>query len=173
MRKWRPKYLELNELWNPLLLTGLVSFQDQIFLRIATLIQFTDPTCVCNIVIWSRERNFNISLPFWQGRGLTGLKNLGNTCYMNSIIQCISHCTLLTNFFVDGSYRWHSYFKMPDLILDFILRLFFLCFRDYLNHENIATRGDITDEVSSTLKALWSGQYRSISCKDLKVLSVL
>jgi len=38
-----------------------------------------------------------------------------------------------------------------------------------LNHENIATRGDITDEVSSTLKALWSGQYRSISCKDLKV----
>ena len=125
MRKWRPKYLELNELWNPLRLTGLVSFQDQIFLRIATLIQFTDQTCVCNIVIWSRERNFNLSLPFWQGRGLTGLKNLGNTCYMNSIIQCISHCTLLTNFFVDGSYRWHSYFKAPDLILDFIWRFFF------------------------------------------------
>ncbi|EFX64527.1 hypothetical protein DAPPUDRAFT_66136, partial [Daphnia pulex] len=29
-------------------------------------------------------------------------------------------------------------------------------------------RGEISDEVSSTLNALWSGQYRSISCKDLK-----
>lgn len=38
-----------------------------------------------------------------------------------------------------------------------------------MNPEKVATRGEITDEVSSALQALWSGQYRSISCKDLKV----
>lgn len=43
------------------------------------------------------------------------------------------------------------------------------CCSHYLNMNNKVTRGEITEEVSSTLKALWSGQYRSISCKDLKV----
>ena len=36
--------------------------------------------------------------------GLCGGKNLGNTCFMNSSIACISNCTELTYYFLSGDY---------------------------------------------------------------------
>lgn len=37
--------------------------------------------------------------------GLTGLKNLGNTSYFNSIIQCLSHCPDLVYYYISGLYK--------------------------------------------------------------------
>ncbi|GAB6024605.1 hypothetical protein CHUAL_009750 [Chamberlinius hualienensis] len=38
-------------------------------------------------------------------RGLTGLQNIGNSCYMNAAIQALSNCPPLTQFFLDcGSF---------------------------------------------------------------------
>lgn len=37
-------------------------------------------------------------------KGLCGLFNIGNTCYMNSVIQCLNNCTELTNYIRNDKY---------------------------------------------------------------------
>jgi ubiquitin carboxyl-terminal hydrolase 8 len=38
-------------------------------------------------------------------KGKTGISNLGNTCYINSASQCLSHTTLLRDFFLSKQYE--------------------------------------------------------------------
>lgn len=41
------------------------------------------------------------------GKGLNGLFNSSNTCYVNTSIQCIGHCTSFLEFVLDGKYEKH------------------------------------------------------------------
>ena len=78
--------------------------------------------------------------------GLTGLRNLGMTCYMSAIIQCLSNTKELYTYFVLKQ-------KHESEINQF---------------SKFGSRGELTEELAEVLKALWSGQYKSIAPRDLK-----
>ncbi|XP_039933025.1 ubiquitin carboxyl-terminal hydrolase 8 isoform X2 [Hirundo rustica] len=93
----------------------------------------------------SQIRNLN---PVFGGSGpaLTGLRNLGNTCYMNSILQCLCNAPHLAEYFNRNLYQ-------ADINRS-----------NFLGH-----KGEVAEEFGVIMKALWAGQYKYISPKDFKI----
>lgn len=59
-------------------------------------------------------KEFNLEEKDYGGRkGIVGLKNLGNTCYMNSGIQCLSNTRELTEYFMKDEFKSHINHSNP------------------------------------------------------------
>ncbi|CAF0873121.1 unnamed protein product [Adineta steineri] len=77
--------------------------------------------------------------------GLCGLKNLGNTCFMNSAIQCLSNVSQLKNFFLSD--YWHQ----------------------MINHKNpLGTQGQVAQDYADLMSDMWLSNKNSITPKRLK-----
>ncbi|CAG8447803.1 409_t:CDS:2 [Ambispora leptoticha] len=74
------------------------------------------------------------------GIGTTGLKNLGNTCFMNSVIQCLSGTIPFSRYFLNGSYKQHVNLINP-----------------------LGTKGQLAEAFAKLIRYMWSGQYTFVS----------
>lgn len=74
-------------------------------------------------------------------QGLCGLRNIGNTCFMNSIIQCLGHTKDLTSYLkTKGDIRSATAVKDSRIVIEF----------------------------SKLIKEMWSGANSSVTPSELK-----
>ena len=78
-------------------------------------------------------------------RGQIGGRNLGNTCFMNSSIACLSNCTELTYYFLKGDYL-----------------------KDINEENNLGMRGELAKEWGNLMKQYWVENTRVGDPSDFK-----
>jgi len=76
--------------------------------------------------------------------GVIGIRNHGNTCFINSILQCLSYTDILAEYFVLDQYK--SDLKRRKRLSAFA-------------KATGTGKGEVTEQLATLLKSLWSLQY--------------